>query len=142
MTQTLAEYIDARNAATLAWIAEDPANRWAGLCPEPAHWAEMGITTVAQFVRNEMESTIWDLYKDVTGCRPHGIDFKSMSDEDLNKEYDYLLSRLESARADEEAYLEHIEEEAAREAAQREMDAAEAPEPIDYVACKYQEGWL
>lgn len=142
MTQTLTEYIAARNAATLAWIAEDPSNRWAGLCPEASYWAEMGITTVAQFVRNEMETSIWDLYKEVTGCRPHGMNIKGMSDEELNKEYDYLLSQLESAQADEAAYLEHLEEEAERDAAQRAADAAELPEPIDYVACKYQEGWL
>lgn len=37
------------NAESAAWVAEDPDNRFAGeLCNDPAHWAEYGVTTVAE----------------------------------------------------------------------------------------------
>ena len=58
---TLAEHLAALNAKTLAWIAEDPTNRWAGLYTEDlAHWHEMDIFTVAQFKRYENETLFWD----------------------------------------------------------------------------------
>ncbi len=91
---TLAEHLAALNAEKLAWIAEDPDNRWTGLYVEELDfWAEMGVTTVAQFKRYENESFFWEMYKDVTGCRPRHINLKDMSDEELEHEID-LLSRM------------------------------------------------
>lgn len=140
---TLADHLAALNTKTKAWVAEDPDNRWAGLYVEDlSHWAEMGITTVKQFERYEMETSIWDLYKDVTGIRPRGYDFKSMSDDELTKMYDYLVKELELANEREKEYLAHMEEVEAQDAAERAARLAEMPEKIDYVACKYQEGWL
>lgn len=140
---TLSEHLASRNAKTRAWIAEDPDNRWAGLYMEDlAHWAEIGVQTVAQFERYEMESTIWDLYKDVTGIRPRHMDFKSMSDEDLKREYDYLVSQLDRQLVEEEEWeavsMAYIQEDAEEDNRLRD----ELPLPIDYVACHYQEGWL
>jgi hypothetical protein len=41
--------INEMNAESAAWVAEDPENRFAGeLTNDPAHWAEYGITTVAE----------------------------------------------------------------------------------------------
>jgi hypothetical protein len=49
-TMTLAEHLAALNAEKRAWVAEDPDNRWTGLYVEELDfWAEMGVTTVAQF---------------------------------------------------------------------------------------------
>lgn len=88
--QTLAQYLRARNAVTKAWVAEDPANRWAGLYTEElSHWAEYGVFTAKQFIRWEMETNIRDFAKDVMGFRP-SYDFASMTDEDLEKEFEYL----------------------------------------------------
>lgn len=141
---TLAQYLRDRNAKTEAWVAEDPDNRWAGMYTEDlSHWAEMGIETVAQLERYEMETTIWDLYKDVTGIRPRHMDFKSMSDEDLRKEYDYLVSRMNDM-VEEEDYSWEDEDTSSwpRIDAEEEAALAEMPEPIDYVAANYQDGWL
>lgn len=140
---TLAQYLRDRNAQTEAWVAEDPDNRWAGTYTEDlAHWAEIGVLTVRDFHRYEMETSIWDLYKDVTGCRPRHMDFKSMTFEELEKEYNYLLSQMDRAIAEQEEYMREIEEEEARWEAERAAKAAEDPEPIDYVAANYQDGWL
>lgn len=140
---TLAEHLAALNAEKLAWIAEDPSNRWTGLYVEELDfWTEMGVETVAQFQRHEMESMVWEMYKDVTGIRPRHLDFKSMSDEELNDLVDWLDSQMERAVADEETWLKQEQEWEAERAAEHEAWLAEQPEPIDYVACHYQEGWL
>lgn len=140
---TLAEHLKQLNAKTQAWVDEDPDNRWAGMYAEElSYWAEMGIETVAQFQRWEMESTIWELYKDVTGVRPRHMDFKAMSDEELTSQYDYLLREMKAQEAREAEYVAHCQ---ALDKEQEEIEAcraAELPETIDYVACKYQEGWL
>lgn len=143
MTNELAQYIATRNAETLAWIAEDPDNRWAGLIVDDlAFWAEQGILTVKDFNRHNLECTIWDLYRDVFGTRPRHMDFKSMSYEELERECDLLGRMLEDEIKREEEWLAqemaYIQEQAEEENAAR----AEMPEPIDYVACKHQEGWL
>ena len=143
MTQTLAQYLRERNAKTEAWVAEDPDNRWAGMYTEDlSHWAEMGIYTVAQLERYDMETTIWDLYKDVTGIRPRHMDFKSMSDEDLRKEYDYLVSQLDRQVEDEDWFEDEDTSGWPRISDEEEAALAEMPEPIDYVAANYQDGWL
>jgi hypothetical protein len=140
---TLAEHLRSLNAKTEAWISEDPDNRWAGLLVEDlTHWAEIGVLTVRDFQRYEMETSIWDLYKEVTGIRPRHMDFASMSFEKLECEYDYLLRQLEAQEESDRAYLEHIKEIEREQEAEHEAWLAEQPEPIDYVACHHQEGWL
>ena len=140
---TLAAHLAALNAEKLAWIAEDPDNRWTGLYVEDlAHWAEMGVYTVAQFKRHEDIQMIWEMYKDVTGIRPRHMDFDSMSDEDLQQEIRYLETQMEySIEADAE--WQAMEMAYAQEDAEQENIARdEAPLPIDYVACHHQDGWL
>lgn len=139
---SLASYLADRNAATLAWVAEDPANRWAGTYTEDlAHWAEYGVFTVAQFKRWEMETSIREFAKDVLGFRPH-YDFASMTDEDLEKEFDYLVKANEREIAAREEWDRQEEEYRLEQEAERAAWLAEQPEAIDYVACRYQEGWL
>jgi hypothetical protein len=98
----------------------------------------MGVLTVRDFHRYEMESSIWDLYKEVTGIRPRHMDFKSMSFEELEKEYSYLLDQM---KRQEEHWIEESEIDWEQEFYGPKVDP-EAPEPIDYVACHYQDGWL
>lgn len=140
---TLAQYLAQRNAETLAWIAEDPSNRWAGLIVEDlAHWAEQGVLTVRDFQRHDLICTIWDLYRDVTGMRPRHMDFDSMSFEELEAEVASLW-RMAEADAEREAEMEAQELAWLQEDAEAENVARdEMPEPIDYVAANYQDGWL
>jgi len=142
MTMTLAEHLAALNAEKQAWIDAGP-DRWAGFYTEDlSHWAEMGIHTVADFERYELETLVWDMYKDATGIRPRHLNLKSMSLEELQDLVNYCGKQIEAQieadarwEAEEEAY--RIEQEAVRAAW-----LAEQPEPIDYLACKHQEGWL
>lgn len=99
----LSTYISEKNAKTKAWVAEDPKNRWAGLLSEDMfHWAEQGITTVEDFKRWELETYIWDTYKDAHGTRPRHIDFKSMSLEELQTFADDISKEAEQALIQQE----------------------------------------
>jgi len=140
---TLAAHLAALNAKTLAWIAEDPDNRWAGLYVEDlAHWAEIGVLTVRDFQRYELQSLVWEMYKDVTGIRPRHMDFDSMTLEDLQCEVDYLDREMQASIEREAEWDRQEEEYRLEQEAERAAWLAEQPEPIDYVACKHQDGWL
>lgn len=140
---TLQQHLKNLNAEKLAWIAEDPDNRWTGLYVEELDfWAEYGVTTVAEFQRHENESCFWDMYKEVFGVRPRHVNLKDMSDAELEKELDLLgrmmedeVRRQEEWEAEEMAYCQEQAEE-------ENILRDELPEDIDYVACHYQEGWL
>lgn len=143
MIKTLAQYLRERNAATEAWVAEDPTNRWAGTYTEDlAHWAEIGVLTVRDFMRYEMETQYSELHKDAYGFRPRGVNLSEWSYEELVEEtdrmYEYMASQAEREAEWQAQEMAYIQEAAEEENAAR----AEMPEPIDYVACKHQEGWL
>lgn len=143
MELTLAQHLANLNAEKLAWVAEDPDNRWTGLWVEDLeHWNSMGIYTVEDFKRYDLIQLIWDMYKEVTGIRPRHIDFDSMSMADLEQEANYLSKRMEEEiLADAEYERQEMlwaMEDAEIENAQRD----EMPLPIDYVAANYQDGWL
>jgi hypothetical protein len=141
-TMTLAEHLAALNAEKQAWMDAGP-DRWTGFWVEDlAHWAEIGVHTVEDFKRYDLIQMIWEMYKDVTGIRPRHMDFNSMSMEDLQKEANYLGRQMESA-IEVDAEWEYESMVYAQEDAEEENVARdEAPLPIDYVACHYQEGWL
>jgi hypothetical protein len=140
---TLAEHLASLNAEKLAWIAEDPDNRWTGLWVEDlAHWAEYGVHTVAQFKRYENETLFWEMYKEVTGCRPRHVNLKDMSDEELEREIDLLGRMMEDEIKREEEWMAEEMAYAQEDAEEENTKRDERPLPIDYVACHYQEGWL
>lgn len=139
---TLAQYLRDRNAATEAWVAEGP-DRWAGLYTEDlAHWAEIGVLTVRDFMRYEMECQYSDLHKDACGFRPHGVDTSTWTYDELVAETERLMDYMDS-QVEYEAQWE-IQEAAYRAEQEAEHAAwlAEQPLPIDYIAANYQEGWL
>jgi len=139
---TLAEHLAALNAEKQAWMDAGP-DRWTGFWVEDlAHWAEIGVYTVEDFKRYDLETMIWEMYKDVTGIRPRHLDMKAMTMEQLEAFADSLGKQMEASIAyDEECEYQsmvYAQEDAEEENVKRD----EAPLPIDYVACHYQEGWL
>jgi hypothetical protein len=140
---TLAQHLANLNAKTLAWVAEDPDNRWAGTYTEDLiYWAGLGIFTVKDFQRHENESLFWDMYKEVTGCRPRHVNLKDMSDAELEHELDLLGRQIELEIRREEEWEREEEAYRLEQEAERAAWLAEQPEAIDYVACMHQEGWL
>lgn len=139
---TLLQHLQTLNAEKQAWMDACP-DRWTGFYTEDlAHWAEIGVETVAQFKRYENETLFWEMYKDVTGCRPRHVNLKDMSDEELEKEIDLLGRMMEDEIRREEEWQKEEEAFRLEQDAEREAWLREQPEQIDYVACHYQEGWL
>lgn len=100
---TLIEKIQNLNAETLAWVAEDPENRFgATLVEDVEHWNGMGIFTVLDFERYELENLIWDVYKDAYGYRPRHLDFNSMSLAELQAEADRVSEAAANQMRDQE----------------------------------------
>lgn len=55
--------------------------------------------------RDQLEATWWDLYKDVHGVRPRGIDTTGWTEADFEKELDFLsgtLALVDKQRQEEE----------------------------------------
>lgn len=92
---TLIQHLEARNAKTEAWIAEDPSSRWAGLyTTDVDHWASMGINTVEDFERYELETYVYEATKDLYHYRPTGL--SEMSLDELRVESDRLDDAMKS----------------------------------------------
>lgn len=114
---TLSDYIAEQNSKTQAWVDEDPSNRWAGMIvTDLDHWAQYGVHTVEDFKRYELESYIWDCYKDVHGIRPRWINFSEMSTAEMQEMADNLAKEVtESIEREEkeqalakDAYDKHL----------------------------------
>ena len=98
VSKELINHIEAENAKTKAWIAEDPSNRGAGLYPtDVRYWEDRGIFTIAQLEREDLISYIHDGHKDAYGFRNRGYDFDSMTLAELKAEAD----RISEAVAEE-----------------------------------------
>lgn len=120
MSNELVNYIAAENARTQAWIAEAPG-RWAGLITEDlSHWAERGVTTVAEFELYMAQATWSDAYKDAYVFRPR-IDTSSWTLADFQSDLESLSATIQQNIAEER-------EEAARAVAAFEARVAEVIE--------------
>jgi len=103
----LQAHIEAENAKAAAWVAEDPANRFAGMVTSnPDYWARFGIFTVEKYVFEMAKSNYSDSYKDVYGMRPDLSRFTTLAEiESAQKSVD---SEMKSADREEE--IRHGEE--------------------------------
>lgn len=131
----LQAHIEAENAKWVAECKARGATAWTTMVSDPAHWAEYGVYTVAQYERQGLESSIWDLYKDVHGFRPRHMDMSSMSDAELESVYTNLLNDLEveqAREADESARA--VEEFKALVARTIEMGAKDEETALRWIA--------
>ena len=82
----LVAHIQKRNAATLAWVAEDPNNRWAcTLVEEPEHWAGYGVTTPDQFEHYMAATDLYEATKAHHGYKPDWRSLMAMTTEELEE---------------------------------------------------------
>lgn len=104
-------HLEAEKAKTLAWVAEDPENRWAGYSTTSIeHWAESGVYSVEQYDRYNMLGSLSDLSKDVYGFRMR-YNTDIMTDAEMQDIYDDLLEQLQGVIEQEK----HVEQEAIKE---------------------------
>jgi hypothetical protein len=115
----LQQHIEAENAKWVAQLVENGSTTfYTTTVTDPAHWATYGITTIAQYERHCLVSSIWDAYKEAHGIRPRWVDFDSLSMEELQKMESQVFADLQQEIEDEKR-----EEE---EAIQRMLDAGAA----------------
>ena len=102
-------YIQNRNAETQAWIDAGP-DRWAGFLSEDLeYWAEIGITSIAQYERDSLISFISDVSKDAYGFRMRR-DWDSMSMAELEALADDISkAAAEAAKREEEEQAKAVE---------------------------------
>jgi len=116
----LVAHIKAENAKTLAWVAEDPQNRWAGTMVSDAdHWAGYGVFSVDEYERYLAINMHSELYKGIHGIRPRWFDYDRMTTGEINE-----MNRQMADEAEKEykAELKERRETAAKLSAQFNVD--------------------
>ena len=110
LEQTYQELEDfLRSLKSQVLIFNSKPNHWAGCVVQYVeYWFSVGVYSVEDFKRHCMERDYWNLYKDLYGIRPRCVNFKEMSNEDLEAELKNLSSELEESHAEDggEAELE------------------------------------
>lgn len=85
--EELIKYIEAENAKSQAWMAEDSANRFAGvISTDPSHWEAYGITTVGQYRHYMTVESYIEMFKAVHGIKPRWMDFSKITVEEMESE--------------------------------------------------------
>ena len=133
----LVTHIRALNAVQLAWVAEDPANRGAGLLVENVEfWASMGVTTVEGFDRYMLVGEYSDAHKEAHGFRPRR-DLTALSNVQIEAEL-VVLRKL----ALEVEWVEPMDFGDLLSHNQRELDDAEREEEKEAAANRaWEEKW-
>jgi hypothetical protein len=91
----LIEHIKQLNAKSRAWVAADPANRFAGLLSEDAaHWRGYGVTDVASLEHYLLAIDVYEATKDVWGYKPNWSVLKAMTYSELQSEWAKLLGAM------------------------------------------------
>ena len=98
----LAAHLAAIKAKTLAWVAEDPKNRWACYPVEDvAHWEQYGVFSVAQYEHHNLVGTVYEQTRSVFGYKPDFGGLESLSTEALKKESEFLSRMYEQRKAEQ-----------------------------------------
>lgn len=101
----LADALASRNAATLAWVAEDPSNRWAmTLVEDLAHWAEVGVTTAAELTHYLLVVDAFESHRSAWGSKPSWSTLMGMSDTELERDIELNCEQIREDLEREKAH--------------------------------------
>lgn len=132
----LATYLNDIATKTAAWVAEDPANRWAVYpVTDVAYWAEQGITTVDQFVRDGLLSEFSDAYKSARGFRPR-YDVSHLTNDQLQKMISDLYAEA-MANYEEEMEWDRMDAEWREQEDKRDAEAKAEADWVMKWQCHY-----
>lgn len=121
-SRALVEHIEAINAKTREWVAEDPENRFAGeLVTTPDHWADYEIYTPEEFDRYLLEVDYVDGHKEIYGFRDRQ-DLSKYSDDELRAMTDRMYEQAE-AELEDVRWLEGMEDDFYNEQFARDDDS-------------------
>ncbi|MCP4831738.1 MAG: hypothetical protein GY886_05940 [Gammaproteobacteria bacterium] len=98
----LKAHIEAANAEFLAKCEAKGSTAVMTTVSDPAHWAEFGVFSIAEYERQSLISYISDAHKDAYGFRPRGYNYAEWSIADLEAEADRLSEAVTRAIEAEE----------------------------------------
>jgi len=114
MTYTTAQlelkaHIEAENKEFEAHCKANNAQWWTTTTTDLDHWAEMGVTTIAEYIRCNLESEYSDVHKEAFNFRPRN--YSHLSNEELQECIDRAVNSIRA-----EAEWEQEQERKAQEA--------------------------
>lgn len=74
---------------------------------DPKDWADMGIFTLDDLKKYDLQMYIWDRFRDVNGYRPRHLNFKRMNLSELEKMANSLKNEKTLAQKEEEWENQH-----------------------------------
>ncbi len=98
----LQAHIEAANAEFVAKCEAKGAQAYFTTVSDPAHWAEFGVFTIAEYERQSLISYISDAHKDAYGFRPRGYNYAEWTVAQLEEEADRLSEAVTRAIEAEE----------------------------------------
>ena len=120
---TLLQHIESLNAKADLMMAQEPGLWMSKYTDDLSYWAEMGVYTAADFIRNELINGISDASKDLYGCRLR-LEWDNYSIEELQDTYDNICRQL--------AEQFEMEQEAEALAAEWKKGLPDDCEPLPY----------
>lgn len=113
--KALLDHLTAIKVKTEAWVAEDPKNRWAAYpAIDLELWANLGITTVAQYEHHNLVCTAFEATRSAFGYKPSWAGLDNMTNEALETEIAFLSEeckrQAEDERAEELAHEKAVKE--------------------------------
>lgn len=98
----LLNHIKTINTNSRQQMAQNPGWYIGMLSEDPKHWSDMGILTVEDYERYELETYIYDAHKTAFGVKGRHYKFSEMTLEELKAEADYISKACDQAMAEEE----------------------------------------
>ena len=93
----LQAHLEASNATTVARAEAEGWTFYSTTVTDPAHWARVGVFSIAEYERQDLISYISDAHKDAYGFRPRGFNYAEWSMADLEAEADRLSEAVTRA---------------------------------------------
>ena len=93
----LEAHLEASNAATVARAEAEGWTFYSTTVTDPAHWARVGVFSIAEYERQDLISYISDAHKDAYGFRPRGYNYAEWSIAQLEAEADRLSDAVTNA---------------------------------------------
>ena len=90
---TLLQHIESLNAKADILMEQEPGLWMSKYTDDMSYWYDMGIYTVADFIRNELINAISDASKDLYGCRMR-VNSDEYSIEELEDMYKSICDQL------------------------------------------------
>lgn len=109
---TLLQHIESLNAKADILMEQEPGLWMSKYTDDMSYWYDMGIYTVADFIRNELINAISDASKDLYGCRLR-VNSDEYSIEELEDMYKSICDQL-NAQFEMEKEAEAYEAELAK----------------------------